>query len=227
MFGAPGHAYVYGVYGMHTCLNVVCGPAGYASAVLIRAVEPMEGIAAIREARLARARATRRADREAPARAAARVADLPVARLAAGGNVGAAFSIGRNNNGLDLLNPAGSLRLVIGGPAEGPIEVVAGPRIGVGYAATSPRRARGASAPWAARRSRGPGDGDGPEVDRPSGVSAGRTGWRPRPGSSPGAASRPPCFLRPTRCSSRWAGRDDADAGAPGGEAAGGHRGRP
>ena len=57
-----------------------------------------------------------------------------MARLAAGpGNVGAAFSIGRDDDGLDLLNPAGSLRLVIGGPAEGPIEVVAGPRVGVGY----------------------------------------------------------------------------------------------
>ena len=135
MFGAPGHAYVYGVYGMHTCLNVVCGPAGYASAVLIRAVEPMEGIPAMREARLARARATRRADREAPARAAARVADLPVARLAAGpGNVGAAFSIERDDDGLDLLNVTGSLRLVTGGPAEIPSEVVAGPRVGVGYA---------------------------------------------------------------------------------------------
>ena len=135
MFGAPGHAYVYGVYGMHTCLNVVCGPAGYASAVLIRAVEPMEGIPAMREARLARARATRRADREAPARAAARVADLPVAWLAAGpGNVGAAFSIERDDDGLDLLNLTGSLRLVTGGPAEIPSEVVAGPRVGVGYA---------------------------------------------------------------------------------------------
>ena len=135
MFGAPGHAYVYGVYGMHTCLNVVCGPAGYASAVLIRAVEPMEGIPAMREARLARARATRRADREAPARVAARVADLPVARLAAGpGNVGAAFSIERDDDGLDLLNLTGSLRLVTGGPAEIPSEVVAGPRVGVGYA---------------------------------------------------------------------------------------------
>ena len=135
MFGAPGHAYVYGVYGMHTCLNVVCGPAGYASAVLIRAVEPMEGIPAMREARLARARATRRADREAPARVAARVADLPVARLAAGpGNVGAAFSIERDDDGLDLLNVTGSLRLVTGGPAEIPSEVVTGPRVGVGYA---------------------------------------------------------------------------------------------
>jgi DNA-3-methyladenine glycosylase len=135
MFGAPGHAYVYGVYGMHTCLNVVCGPAGHASAVLIRAVEPLGGIAGMRVARLARARATRRADREAPARAAARVADLPVARLASGpGNVGAAFSVEREDDGRDLLDPAGSLRLVTGGPAERRVEAVAGPRVGVGYA---------------------------------------------------------------------------------------------
>ena len=147
MFGAPGHAYVYGVYGMHTCLNVVCGPAGHASAVLIRAVEPMEGITAMREARLARARATRRADREAPAQAAVRVTDLPMARLASGpGNVGAAFSVERADDGRDLLNPAGSLRLVTGGPAECRIEVAAGPRVGVGYAgeesATRPWRFR-------------------------------------------------------------------------------------
>jgi DNA-3-methyladenine glycosylase len=147
MFGAPGHAYVYGVYGMHTCLNVVCGPAGHASAVLIRAVEPVEGIAAMREARLARAGATRRADRQAPARAAARVAGLSAARLARGpGNVGAAFSVEREDDGRDLLDPAGSLRLVTGGPAERRIEVAAGPRVGVGYAgeesATRPWRFR-------------------------------------------------------------------------------------
>lgn len=51
MFGPPGHAYIYLSYGLHWCLNVTAGPVGYGAGVLIRAVEPLTGVARMEELR--------------------------------------------------------------------------------------------------------------------------------------------------------------------------------
>lgn len=51
LFGSPGHAYVYFIYGVHYCLNISCMPAGKAGCVLIRALEPLEGMQKMARAR--------------------------------------------------------------------------------------------------------------------------------------------------------------------------------
>lgn len=140
MFGPPGIAYVYLVYGMHECLNVVTGPDGQPAAVLIRAVDPHTGEAAMRAARIERA--TRRSmDATERSRVASRLDGLSTTRLAAGpGLVAAAFDISRRDTGADLLDPSAALRIE---PGLAPSLVIATPRIGIGYAA-EPWRSR----PW-------------------------------------------------------------------------------
>ena len=108
MFVPPGHLYVYLVYGMHHCVNVVCGPGSKPEAVLLRAAQLTEG------EDLARARR----------------GDVTDVRLAAGpGNLAAAFDIDRRLNGADLL--AGPVRVERGPRPEA---VERSTRIGVDYA---------------------------------------------------------------------------------------------
>jgi DNA-3-methyladenine glycosylase len=144
MFGPPGVAYVYLVYGMYHCLNVVTGPEGRAAAMLVRAVEPVAGVEEMRAARLARA--LERANRRGPHGAAAArraIEALPVERVASGpGLVCDAFSIDRSYDGADLCAEASPLRLEFVADDE-PLAVATGPRIGINYAA-EPWRSR----PW-------------------------------------------------------------------------------
>lgn len=140
MFGPPGIAYVYLVYGMYDCLNVVVGADGRPSAVLIRAIEPLTGVEPMRRDLLAVSR-RRRAGRSAAgaARTVTRLARVADERLAAGpGLAAAAFGIDTRWTGTDLCRPGAPLRLERdpADPADRPAPdaIVATPRIGVAYA---------------------------------------------------------------------------------------------
>lgn len=121
MFGPPGHAYVYFIYGMWFSLNLVCGPEGHAGGVLLRAGEVLTG-----EEHARRRRPKARKDAE--------LAKGP-ARLAT------ALDVDKALNGIDLCAPdeGAPLRVLAGDPVAGE-RVRSGPRTGVGGA--------GALHPW-------------------------------------------------------------------------------
>jgi DNA-3-methyladenine glycosylase len=119
MFGRAGHVYVYFTYGMHWCMNLVCGPVGTASAVLLRAGEVVEGVD------LAKAR-----------RAAAR-RDAELARGPA--RLTMTLGVDGGRNGADACDPASALRIRPGDPVP-PTLVHCGPRIGLTVATERPWR---------------------------------------------------------------------------------------
>jgi DNA-3-methyladenine glycosylase len=114
MFGPPGFAYVYRSYGIHWCLNFVCEPKGSASAVLIRAIEPTAGLSIMK-----RRRGT--ADERLLCSGPGRVCE--------------ALGVTHAHNGLALNAPPFKLLA-----RDGPVEVVAGPRIGLTKAVDRPWR---------------------------------------------------------------------------------------
>ncbi len=140
MFGPPGHLYVYTSYGIHTCANVVCGPPGVAGAVLLRALDPVAGLAAMRQARWSSQRSRR---------------DLDLCR--GPGRLCQALGIRRDHDGADLVavprrgSGRGSASLGAGSPtAEGavwladdgtpPPAVAVSTRIGLSVATDRPWR---------------------------------------------------------------------------------------
>jgi len=114
MFGPSGHAYVYRSYGLHWCLNFTCREAGHGAGVLVRAIEPRQGVEQMR--------ARRGLD------------DLRL--LCAGpGRVGQALGITLAHYGLPLDRPPFFVAA-----AEAQVEVAAGPRIGISKAIEQPWR---------------------------------------------------------------------------------------
>ena len=125
MFGPPGYAYVYRSYGIHWCVNFVCEAEGSASAVLIRALAPTEGLPAMRRRR-----------------------GLREERLLCSGpgRVCEALAITRAQNGLPLDAPPFELRQAAKPPA-----IAFGPRIGISKAVDHPWRFGLAGSPHLSR----------------------------------------------------------------------------
>jgi len=126
MFGPAGHAYVYRSYGIHWCLNLVCGREGVPEAVLVRALEPTHGLERMRERR-----------------------GLDDERLlcAGPGRLCQALEVSAAQDGLALDAPPFALL-----PAEEGVAVARGPRVGIKRAADLPWRYGLAGSSFVSRR---------------------------------------------------------------------------
>lgn len=125
LFGPPGHAYIYFIYGVHYCLNVSCLPDGEAGGVLIRALEPVAGMREMAKARELDINLTA-------------VRDLR--KLTSGpGRLAEALSITRpRDNGKDMVSAESDLQMMDDGYKVGKIAVT--PRIGITKSADMPLR---------------------------------------------------------------------------------------
>jgi DNA-3-methyladenine glycosylase len=125
LFGPPGHAYVYFVYGMHFCLNVSCGPEGRAGGVLFRALEPLCGLETMAVARGL-------PDPRRSSKAATALTSGP-------GRLCQAFGVTRErDNGADFTAPESDLQIQDDGFVAGEVQVT--PRIGITKDAERPAR---------------------------------------------------------------------------------------
>ena len=132
LFGPPGFAYVYFIYGMYYCLNVSCQPEGHAGGILIRALEPVEGLATM--ARL----------RKLPATASPRLLTSGPGRLCQALDITRAA-----HNGLDVTSRTSPLQILDDGYE--PTLIRSTPRIGISKAIEHPLRFVIEDNPYASR----------------------------------------------------------------------------